>query len=240
MIYVGFFSKFFSPILYPDTAKLPHGLNSIEPVVSMAHPAITTLTGALMHPTAPSELSVFSELVVKKFVSVSKYVFILYALSGYVRRRKEGGIGSISYLIANSLRTSTFIVMTVTSAWFGIGLSQKLIGGKVIPLYRYRVIGFLSGLWAFVDQVNGRERYMYSVRLAIMSYWNTLVKQRKVKPIKNGDVALIALSFACIMTLFELSPQSISGSGLRKSLNWIKSQKFKDPWENDENQFDRK
>lgn len=237
------YPKFESPIIYPK-AQFPQNLTAVQPVLSMAHPAITTLTGAITHPAYPSEFRVFAELVLNKYSTVSRYVFALYAALGLIRlsrRRKNKDSSShgpnnlldvaISSL-ANTIRTTTFIVMSVACAWSGIGLAQQLLNSKFIPVYRYRVIGFMAGLWAFADQVNGHGRYMYALRLALLSYWNTLTKNSRAKNgllFKHGETALFALSFAVIMTLFDISPGSTPGKSLRKALNWVKSNKYEDP-----------
>ncbi|KAA8915479.1 hypothetical protein TRICI_002400 [Trichomonascus ciferrii] len=226
------YPAFESPILFPDTFRVPEGLESIEPVISMAHPAITTLTGALMHPYQRSEFRTYLELILRKMSSVSKYVFAAYAISGLLRSKGQGvggRLGSLATSLGYSIRTTIFIVMTAASAWSGVGVMQKLLGRNMLPLYRYRVIGFMAGLWAFVDQVNGHARYMYAARLAVLSYWNTLVKQGRVKPLPYGDVALFAFSFSILMTLLDHAPGSISGPTFRKALSWIKSDQSTDP-----------
>lgn len=230
------YPPFDSPILFPDTFRVPEGLESIEPVISMAHPAITTLTGALMHPYQRSEFRTYLELILRKASSVSKYVFAAYAITGLLRSKSQGigKLGTLATSLGYSIRTTIFVVMTAASAWSGVGVMQKLLGRNVLPLYRYRVIGFMAGLWAFVDQVNGHARYMYAARLAVLSYWNTLVKQGRVKPLPYGDVALFAFSFSILMTLLDHAPGSISGPKFRGALAWIRSDKATDPCDNDE------
>lgn len=241
------YPKFESPIIYPH-AKFPAELAEVQPVLSMAHPAITTLTGAITHPTYPSEFRVFAELVLNKYSTVSRYVFALYAAMGLIklsrRRQAKASNGDESKTpnnlldvvissVANTIRTTTFIVMTVASAWSGIGLAQQMLNNKFIPVYRYRIIGFMAGLWAFADQVNGHGRYMYALRLALLSYWNTVTKNVRAKKVgflaQHGETALFAVSFAVIMTLFDLSPGSTPGKSLRKVLNWVKQNKYEDP-----------
>ncbi|CAN6651869.1 hypothetical protein TRVA0_025S01376 [Trichomonascus vanleenenianus] len=225
------YPRFVSSLLFPGKATLPPELSSIAPVVNRAHPATKTLTAALTHPYEPSEFKTFAGHAAKKFQSVSKYLFAFYLLIGLLRRRATGDKlpSVLSGSIANTLRSTVFVVMSASSAWYGIGLSQKVLGASVLPLYRFRVIGFLSGLWAFVDQVNSRGRYLYATRLAAMSYWNVLVKKHKVRPVKNGEVILFAAALGVIMVLVDRAPGSVSGKGLRKSLNWMKSGEFVDP-----------
>lgn len=224
------YPRFVSPIMFPHKATVAPALKQIEPVVSIAHPAITTMTGALLHPYQPSEFRTYVDLILEKFGSVSKYVFALYLIFGFVRSGGKNALPVTTSAVANAIRTTLFVVMTGASAWSGIGVAQKFFGPRFIPLYRYRVIGFISGLWAFLDQVNGRSRYLFTARMAVRSYWKVLVKTGKVKPIPYGDVALFSLSFAVIMAILDHAPGSISPPRLRKALNWARSGKFTDAY----------
>ncbi|ANB11101.1 hypothetical protein AWJ20_3898 [Sugiyamaella lignohabitans] len=248
------YPKFVSPILFPNLDTTVPGLESAEPVLSLAHPAMSTLTGALSHPTQPSEFRTYTELVLSKYSSIYKYVFGAYVVLGLLKWRAHSKASSktseknklsstdkaskkaapslpgiLLSSVANTARTTTFIVMTAASSWYGIGLSQQVLNNKFIPVLRFRIIGFLAGLWAFADQVNGRARYMFAVRLALRSQWNVLSKDRRYAPLlKNGAAALFALSFAVLMAIFDLSPKSIPGPSLRKTLNWIKTNQYTD------------
>lgn len=224
------YPKFVSPLMFPEISTLPAELASIEPVIGLAHPSMKTLTGALMHPTEPSEFRTYTEFILSNSGAVSKYVFALYAAISLLGRKKTNFplIAVLGSVLAKTIRTTIFIVMTTASAWLGIGLSQQLLSNRLMPVFRYRIIGFLAGLWAFVDQVNGQFRFTYATRMAIMSYWRMLVKQRRIKPIPHGEVALFAAAFAAVMTIFDIAPHSIPGNR-RKLFNWIKNHRYVDP-----------
>lgn len=228
------YPKFESPIMFPNSTTLPKELNNIEPVIGRAHPAMKTLTGALMHPSEPSEFRTYTEFILTNTGAVSKYVFALYAIFGLLRRKRTDSplYSVLGSAVVKTIRTTLFIVMTSASAWSGVGLAQQLLSNRLMPVFRYRIIGFLAGLWAFVDQVDGHLRFTYTSRLALMSYWNVLVKQKHVKPIPHGEVALFSIGFALIMTLYDVAPKTIPGSR-RKLLNWIKNHKYVDPVQHD-------
>ncbi|VVT53383.1 uncharacterized protein SAPINGB_P003546 [Magnusiomyces paraingens] len=247
------YPKFTSPLMFPDTATLPNYLESVKPVVIRAHPAISTITGALLHPSEPSQFRALANIVLKQYTAIGKYVFLLYLFKSFFIKRavakvepksnkeefcdseestSSRAISQLRLLLAtifNTWRTTTFIVMTTASSWAGIEFAQSILSNRFIPVYRYKVIGFLSGLWAIFDKVSGRGRYMYAVRAAILSYWRVLVKEKRVRPVRNGDVYIFALSFGVIMSLFELSPGSVSGPVVRKVLSWISTGTFSDP-----------
>lgn len=230
------YPKFVSQLMQLKPVATDAALASVSPVLNMAHPGNSTLTGAITHPLNPSELQTFLDMLGSNYSSVSKYLLPSYGALAIVQGRRDSKaqgyskwLGECSRAVAHTFRTATFISMTSATAWGGIALFQNLLPATVLPVYRYRLIGLFSGLWAFVDQVSGRTRYLYAVRLAIISQWKILVKQKKVKPIKNGDVLIFALSFAAIMAVFDLDPGSVSGSSLRKALNWLRSTEYRDP-----------
>ena len=229
------YPRFKAPLMFPDSAKFPDYLEAVKPILSRAHPAIDTMTGAIVHPFEPSLFRAFTEIALKKFSTISKYVFVLYLIQGLINNSKKKQAKQLSKFrilfmtITKTVRTTTFIVMSTMSAWAGIELAQKIFGSKFLPMHRYKFIGFMAGLWAFIDQVGGRGRYLFAARAAILSYWRVLVKQKRIKPSRNTDVFLFAVSFAVMMSLFERSPESVSGSFVRKVLSWVKDNKFKDP-----------
>lgn len=233
------FPKFKSPSLFPEVL-IPDYLEAVKPVVLRAHPKIKTLTGAMTHPFKPSFFTAFTEAILSKYSTIGKYVLVLFLVKEFLGRNKTPQTDDekplvpksaliVGKAITDTLKTTSFIVLSTSTAWAGIEASQTLLSPSLIPMHRYKLIGFLAGLWAYVDKTNGRGRYMYAVRAAILSYWRVLVKEKRIQPLRNGDVYLFVASFAVIMSLFERSPESISGAFLRKILFWIKNDDFKDP-----------
>ncbi|KAG5357642.1 hypothetical protein CJU90_6482 [Yarrowia sp. C11] len=223
------YPKFNSPIVYPDSYALPANLTAIEPVVSGAHPILHTLSGALLHPHESSELPHYLKYISEQFIEVGKKVLGLHLILGFLRRKGKSLSSILSSSVSGSIRTTAFLVLLVSNSWAGIGLMQKFLGNRTAPVDRFRFIGMLSGLWAMIDQSAGRGRWMYTARMGVMSYWNELVKRKVVKPIPHGDVYLFAVSLAVILSLLQKSPESISGPGLRKTLNWFRSNEYVDP-----------
>lgn len=223
------YPKFNSPIVYPDSYALPANLAAIEPVVSGAHPVLHSLSGALLHPHEASGMPLYLRFISEQFVNVGKKVLGLQLIMGLLRRKGRSFSDIISSSISGSFRTTAFLVLLVSNSWAGIGLMQKFLSHKTMPVDRFRLIGMLSGLWAMIDQSAGRGRWMYTGRMAVMSYWNELVKRKAVKPIPHGDVYLFAVSLAVILSLLRKSPECISGPGLRKTLNWFRTNEYVDP-----------
>lgn len=227
------YPKFQSKLMFPDSAKFPDYLDAVQPVVTRAHPAIGTMTGAMMHPFEPSTFRAFTEIALKKYSSIGKYVFALYLIQGFManskKEEKAPKVMIVLRAMAKSLRTTTFIVMTTVSAFAGIEIAQRIFNPKFLPMHRFKFIGFMAGLWAFINQVDGRGRYIFAARAGLLSYWRVLIKDKRIKPTRNFDVYLFMASFAVMMTLFDRSPEAVSGPSVRKVLSWIKNDEFKDP-----------
>lgn len=223
------YPKFNSPVLYPSAFTLHPKLDIIKPIVSTAHPAIDTLTSAVTHPNQPSELTAFSNLIGTKFASAGRYVFLIYALTGLLRRRD---IKALYPAVGKTIKTTLFLVMSAATCWGGINFSQRVLGDKLLPLYRYRLIGATAGLWALLD-MHSRARYIYAARMAVMSWWDVQVKNKRVRSYKHGDVLLFAISLGVVMSILDKSPGSISGAGMRKALYWVNYGEYLDPVDND-------
>ncbi|ODQ64289.1 hypothetical protein NADFUDRAFT_11589, partial [Nadsonia fulvescens var. elongata DSM 6958] len=224
------YPKFVSPIMYPASAlTLNKRFPRIAPIIASAHPMVRTMTGALIHANEPSDFEAFIRLTLKQFGSIGKILMISSLVTNCLQRRKELSPEMLVTVIGKSLRTTIFAVMTLCSSWYGIGLSQQVLPRNILPVYRFKLIGTLAGLWAIIDASSvNRARYMYMFRIALMSLWRELVSNKKVKPIKNGDVALFMCGFTCIMALMEYSPTSISGKQFRKALQWMRTGRFEE------------
>ncbi|PRT52682.1 hypothetical protein B9G98_00302 [Wickerhamiella sorbophila] len=222
------FPKFKSRILSPNW-QVPPTLSVIAPVLEMALPSNTTMTGALLHPMNPNERTSFWSAVSAGYGSTTKYLLPLYLILGFTRSSRSSGT-ILASAIGNTFRTATFISMSVASAWSGIALSQTLLGTRMLPHMRFRIIGFMSGLWAFLDQVNGRPRALYAIRMAILSQYNMLIKRRGGKPlVKNGSTIIFSLAMAVIFAVYNTAPESISSAFIRKLCNWVQTGRYSDP-----------
>ncbi|KAK9479413.1 hypothetical protein V1514DRAFT_328564 [Lipomyces japonicus] len=225
------YPPFNSPILYPDSYSLPSHFKEIENIVSQAHPGISHLSCALIHPDDDSCIKSFTNFAIHQASLFSKYIAAAYAVLAIVKFHKlklhpRAGLINLANLF---VRSTLFLSMTTSTAWFGVCASQSLLPDKFIPTYRLKIIGFVAGLWAYVDQFGGKVKYMPFARMAIESYWKVLVKHGKIRPIRNGDVIVFAASFAVIMSIFDKSPDAIeSNMGVKKLLAVISGRKLTD------------
>ncbi|KAL0638641.1 hypothetical protein Q9L58_002367 [Maublancomyces gigas] len=221
---------FNSPILYPDSL-LPASLSSISLVISPAHPTITSLQCALLHPHEPSCLKTYLHFWASEFTRVTKFMSVCYGIALVPRYREflKNPVGALVKLSRSTLLTSTSITGSIGTAWAMCCLFQKVLPGKVLPKGRFWLSGMLGGLWAFVDSSGGRGNFLYSFRLGLVSAWKVLVKKGVVKGVKNGDVYLFILSLALINSLFDIDAHSVSGNVARRVLSSVRGFGMKDP-----------
>ena len=80
------YPKFYSPTLFSG-ASLPESLSTIEPLVNTAHPGISNLSCAVLHPHETSCLKVFSQFIGLNWGRVGKFIAAVYALIGIATYR---------------------------------------------------------------------------------------------------------------------------------------------------------
>ena len=190
------YPKFYSPTLFKGSS-VPESLHSVEPIITMAHPGISNLTCAVLHPREISCLKVFSQFIGYQWGRIGKFIAAVYALIGLATyrsiQRESPLISEVSdrspakafpALVNRLLRTTTFITMAIGTSWYSICLFQQILPSSFLPQKRFFLSGLLGGLWAFIDRKKGRGRFLYSARLSIESGWSVAVKRGLVKPIK--------------------------------------------------------
>jgi hypothetical protein len=75
------YPKFHSPTLFKGSS-LPESLDTIAPIVNTAHPGISNLTCAVLHPSETSCLKVFAAYIGEQWGQVGKFITAVYALIG--------------------------------------------------------------------------------------------------------------------------------------------------------------
>ncbi|KAG0138702.1 hypothetical protein HOY82DRAFT_544594 [Tuber indicum] len=225
------YPPFNSAILYPDANPLPKFLQKISPIVSPAHPTITSLQCALLHPQEPSCLKTYLAFWASEFTSIAKFMSVVYAISWLPRykaflRNPAGALGKLS---RSTLLTTTFITGSIGTSWGMTCLFQKLLPRHLLPKGRFWLGGFVGGLWALVDSGGGRGNFLYTFRVGLVSAWKVLAKKGYVRGVKNGDVYLFILALAVINSLFDTGEHAVSGSFSRRVLGSMRGRGLKDP-----------
>ena len=221
---------FVSPILFPDTETLPKNLASISPITSPAHPAIKSLSCALLHPNDPSCVRTYVSYWIQAFPKVARFFTIFLTAMSLPRYKAflNSPISTVNQLAKRILRMSIFISGAIGTSWGSICLFQNIFPRNFLPTQRWFLGGFLGGLWAFLERKNGRANFMYTARLSIDSLWKVGSKRGWWRGIKNGDVLLFTLSLATINVLYEMSPRSVNSGVARKGLGVLRGEGWVD------------
>jgi hypothetical protein len=78
--------KFYSPTLF-SRSTVPTALNSVEPILYHAHPAISNLTCAVLHPRESSCLKVFVDFIGGEWGRIGKLTALIYSIVGLATYR---------------------------------------------------------------------------------------------------------------------------------------------------------
>jgi hypothetical protein len=78
--------KFYSPTLFAGST-LPASLKTVAPVLNNAHPAISNLTCAVLHPRESSCLKVFTDFIGGQWGQIGKLTALIYSIIGLATYR---------------------------------------------------------------------------------------------------------------------------------------------------------
>lgn len=226
-------SPFVSPILFPDTKTLPAALSAISPIVSPAHPAITHLSCAVLHPHDPSCLRTYLSFFLLSTPKLARFFFVIFSLFSLPRYKAflNKPVSSLNKLAKSVLRMTAFVSGAVGTSWGMICFFQALLPRGFLPTQRYFVGGFIGGLWGWLERRNGRAQFLYTARASIDSAWKVARKRGWVRGVRNGDVWLFVASLALINSVFEISPANVTGGVVRRGLSGLRGRGLVDPVE---------
>ncbi|KAG9205015.1 hypothetical protein G6514_009474 [Epicoccum nigrum] len=221
---------FISPILFPNHDTLPRSLTAISPITSPAHPAIKSLSCALLHPQDPSCLRTYVQYWIQAFPKVARFFTIFFTAMSVARYKAflASPSAALNRLAKSILRMSLFISGAIGTSWGSICLFQNVFPRNFLPTQRWFLGGFLGGLWAFLERKGGRGNFLYCTRMSIDSAWKVGVKRGWWRGIANGDVLLFVLSLATVNVLYEISPRSVSSGVARKGLGVLRGEGWVD------------
>lgn len=188
----------------------------INPVLdwSPAHPAHSRLLCAMLHPTEPSCRANYLHYWATEWKQSAKFVAAITAIFNLFKLRswKRDPEGSLFRFVMSVCQGATVISGSIATAWAFTCLFQQHLPKTFMPRSRFFLNGFLSSIFIYAVPAARRAQLgVYVGRLSLDSTWQILVKQSKVKNVRNGDVALLALGLAMLSSLYEDSPYILSG-----------------------------
>uniref|UniRef100_A0A8H7TQ13 Uncharacterized protein n=1 Tax=Bionectria ochroleuca TaxID=29856 RepID=A0A8H7TQ13_BIOOC len=223
---------FISPTLFPTKEKvLPPSLASLAPLTSRAHPLISPLSCATLHPSDPSCLRTYLTFWINTFPPLTRVLLLFYSAMTVVPRFKSfyhSPLATINSILASALRMSTFATGALSSAWASICFFQTYLPRHVLATQRYFLGGFFAGLWAWVERRHGRGVFLYSARVSVDSFWKVGVKRRWWKSMKSGDVWVFVLALMVTGVVYERDARAIREGQWRKGVSWIRGQGWRD------------
>ncbi|OTB10265.1 hypothetical protein K445DRAFT_323129 [Daldinia sp. EC12] len=221
---------FVSPMLFPDQPTLPPSLAAVAPLTSQAHPLITSLSCATLHPSDPSCLRTYIAFWVRSFPRMGRFFLLFYSVLMLPRYKLlyNSPLYLLNRLLSRVLRVSTFATGAISTAWASICFFQTWFPRTFLPTQRFFLGGFLAGLWAWVERKEGRSVFLYSARTSVDSLWKVGVKRRWWRAMKGGDVWVFVLALAITGAVYERDARAIRESRVRKGLSWVRGTEFRD------------
>ncbi|WEW59077.1 hypothetical protein PRK78_004546 [Emydomyces testavorans] len=223
---------FMSPILHPTNPNiLPTSLQGISPITSPAHPAVASLSCALLHPQTPSCLTAFLQQNLLSIPPLARTVSkVMLALS--LLRFKSllvHPINTTNILCRKILSITAVLSAAIGSAWGSICLFNSILPGSLLRTQRFYLSGALAGApFMFFGAAGYRSHFIYFFRLALHSAWKVGVKRGLWRGWKGGELWLLAVSWAVTGAVLESRPSAVTGPGMRKMLAWVRGDGYVD------------
>ncbi|KAL2274962.1 hypothetical protein FJTKL_02628 [Diaporthe vaccinii] len=220
-----------SPTLFPNKEEtLPPTLTNISPLTAPAHPLITALSCATLHPQDPSCSRTFLTFWLRSFPPLTRFFLLIY--SAFLVPRYKAlynfPFTTLNKLVVNALRMSAFVTGSISSAWASICFFQTWLPRSFLATQRFFLGGFLAGFWAWVERKQGRGVFLYSARASVDSLWKVGVKRRWWKAMKAGDVWVFVLAVMLTGAVYERDARAVREDSWRKGISWIRGQGFRD------------
>ena len=219
------FPPFVSPILFPDSKiTLPPLLTSISPITSSAHPSITSISCALLHPSEPSCLKTHLEYYLKSIPALARFFTIVFSLFALPRYKKYLANPSKEFnrLAKFILAATASISASIGTSWGMICLFQSILPRNVLPTQRWFWGGFTSGFWAFLLKEQGRSQFLYSFRMSAESMWKLGVKKGYWRPGRTGDVWLGVAGLVLLNAVYDHNPDAFTSTIFRRGLKMMR------------------
>ncbi|CAI7673457.1 hypothetical protein N7533_012065 [Penicillium manginii] len=222
---------FVSPILHPgDPNTLPSAVAAISPITGPAHPSITQLSCALLHPGVPSCSTAFLHHILLSVPLLARFLTaVTLALSiPKIKSIITQPISSIDSISKRIIKMTAVLSVAIGAAWGSTCMLNSTLPRSTLSTKRFFLSGALGGL-PFMFLSSNRNIFLYFFRAAIDSAWKTGVKRGLWKGRRGGDMWILVASWAAIGCILEANPSAVQGSGLRKGLVWMRGDGFVDP-----------
>lgn len=222
---------FISPVLFPGKEDtLPASLSAIAPLTSGAHPLITSLSCATLHPSDPSCTRTLLTFWLRSFTPLTKLLLLVYSAMVLPRFSSlyHYPLSTIQGIISNALRMSTFLTGALGTWWSSICFFQTWLPRTFMPTQRFFLGGFLAGFWAYLEKKNGRPIFLHTAKASLNSLWKVGVKRRWWRAMKSGDVWVLVAALALTGVVYERDAKAIKEKNWRKGVSWVRGEGWRD------------
>ncbi|KAG6007146.1 hypothetical protein E4U21_006330 [Claviceps maximensis] len=232
-----------SPTMFPHKQNqhqhglLPASLQAIAPLTAQAHPLITSLSCATLHPSDPSCSRTLLTFWLNTLPRFARFFLVLYAGLALVLSPRRllpslyhAPLSTLTAVFSRALRTSVFATGAISTAWSSICFFQSYLPRRVLPTQRFFLGGFLAGLWASIlDRRHGRPIFLSSARLSLHSLWRVGLKRRWWRAVRAGDVAVFVAALMITGVAYERDARSAVRDGQwRKGISWLRGEGWRD------------
>lgn len=215
----------------PGKEVLPSSLTAIAPVSSGAHPLISSLACATLHPSDPSCLRTYVTFWLDTFPPMTRLILIFCSVLALLPRPSSlyhRPIATVRRIVMRSLRTASFLTGALSTAWASICLFQNWLPPRLLSTQRFFLGGFLAGLWAWVERRHGRPLFLHIARISVNSLWKVGVKRRWWKTVRGGDVCVFVLALLVTGVAYERDARAVRETHWRKGISWVRGQGWRD------------
>lgn len=225
--------QFLSPILHPSNpSPLPRSIKSVSPITSPAHPLVSSLSCALLHPSTPSCSKAFLYHILLSVPPLTRILAIVALAISAVQYKKflAQPISATNAASKRVIKIAGVLSVAAGSTWGSICLLNKLLPRSALSTKRFFLNGFIGGL-PFALLGNSRGGYLSIFRVAVYSAWKVCIKRGLWCGWKGGDLWILALSWALMGSILEGNPSAVQQKGFRKFLAWTRGEGLVDPVE---------
>ncbi|EAQ84750.1 hypothetical protein CHGG_08764 [Chaetomium globosum CBS 148.51] len=225
---------FISPTMFPTKEDvLPASLGAISPITSGAHPLITSLSCATLHPSDPSCTRTYLNFWLRSFPPLTQLLFVVYSAMLLPRASAlyHFPLSTLRGLLSNALRTAGFLTGSLATAWSSICFFQAWLPRALLPTQRFFLGGFVAGFWALLHQggaAGPRSVFLSSAKTSVESLWKVGVKRRWWRAMRGGDVWLFVAALMLTGVVYERDAKAVREGAWRKGISWVRGEGWKD------------
>lgn len=203
----------------------------MAPITSPAHPSISSLSCALLHPKSTSCLNVAVQQNLLMIPQLGRTLLKIHLLLSLLKLKDlvRHPFKTTNGLCTDVASRTALLSAVISTAWGSICLFNNYLPRRFLPTQRFYLSGALAGLPFAVLGQDYRGLFLYFFRIAVGSFWESGKKHKVFRAIKHGDLFIISASWAVLCVLLNGRPKTVSGASFRKLLTWCQGNGFVDP-----------